>query len=422
MDDRIDVPLELEGFEVTSSQVVGGVLEVGVASTRKAACHHCGSVAVKGHGRHERRIRDRACAYPTVLRWSQRRLRCTDCGRTCRERHPELAGRRAVTNRFRRHLFERTIEQPFAHVAAAERVSLHRVMDAFESHAPGELGTEPAHPPEVLSIDESAFRRRFHFHTVISDPQHGRVLELLDGRTTEGVARWLEGLSPQVKAGVRTVTMDLFWAYRRAVEQGLPEARIVADKFHVLRAVTEAAQRVRRRFGRSHGAQHVGKEGGTDRQHHPRNDPEVFRLRWVFAKRSSRLSPAETAWLERVFARSGPELRAAWWIKEAFAAIYDAPDRGEAELRLDVWVGNLPAVGLPEFTNTWRTLQHWREPILAYFDHRVTNAYAEGITNKIKVMKRTAYGFRSPERYRAKVLLSTRHRRSNGGSAHRFSC
>ena len=215
--------------------------------------------------------------------------------------------------------------------------------------------------------------------------------------------------------------MDLFWPYRRAVEKALPDARIVADKFHVLRAVTAAVQRVRRRFGRGHGAQWVGAEGGTDRQHHPRNDPEVFRLRWVFAKRLGRLSDGEKEWLERVFARSGPELRAAWWIKEAFAAIYDAPDRAEAERRLEVWVGNLQAAGLPEFTNTWRTLQHWREQILAYFDHRVTNAFAEGITNKIKVLKRSAYGFRSPERYRTKVLLATGHWRSHGGSTHRLS-
>lgn len=144
-------------------------------------------------------------------------------------------------------------------------------------------------------------------------------------------------------------------------------------------------------------------------------------MRWVFAKRSNRLSEDEREWLERVFARSEPELRAAWWIKEAFAAIYEALDRAEAERRLDVWIGNLDAGGLTEFTNTWRTLQHWREQILAYFDHRVTNAFAEGITNKIKVLKRSAYGFRSAERYRTKVLLATGHRRSQGSSTHRLS-
>jgi transposase len=102
-------------------------------------------------------------------------------------------------------------------------------------------------------------------------------------------------------------------------------------------------------------------------------------------------------------------------LKEQFAVIYDAPDRIEAERRLELWLDHITAAGIPEFINTWRVLQRWREEILNYFDDRVTNAFAEGITNKIKVMKRRSYGFRDPFRYRQKVLLSCRHRRSQGG-------
>jgi transposase len=419
--DRIDVPLELEDFEVTSSEVVDGVLEVTVASTSRAACHHCGSVAVRGHGRNERRIRDRACAYPTVLRWSQRRFRCIDCGRTSRERHPELAGRKAVTNRFRRRLFERATREPFSHVARGERVSTYRVLEAFDSLASQELATVPLVPPRALSLDESAFRRRFRYSTVVSDPERGVVIDLFEGRSRTGVAAWLGRLSPQVREGIETVVMDLFWPYRRAVEAALPRARIVADKFHVLRAISQAAQRVRRRFSRRSYQQRLGRDGGSSRQHHPASDPELFRARWVFMKRASRLTETEASWLDDLFERTEPEVRAAWLLKESFAAIYEARDRAEAERRLDTWIHNLPAAGLTEFTNVWRTLSWWREQILAYFDDPLTNGFAEGITNKIKVMKRSAYGFRSPQRYRRKVLLSTSHRDWWAGSSHRSS-
>ena len=133
--DRIDVPLDLEGFEVTGSEVVGDVLEVSVRSSRRAACHHCGSVSVSGHGRNERRIRDRSYAYVCVLRWSQRRFRCDDCGKTFRERHPEVAGRRSVTQRFRKRLFERACNEPFTDVATAEAVTNYRVLEAVTHHA-----------------------------------------------------------------------------------------------------------------------------------------------------------------------------------------------------------------------------------------------------------------------------------------------
>lgn len=95
-------------------------------------------------------------------------------------------------------------------------------------------------------------------------------------------------------------------------------------------------------------------------------------------------------------------------LKEQFAAIYEAPDRAEAERRLEVWIDHIIEADLTEFTNLWRTLQWWVEPILAYFDDRVTNAFAEGITNKIKVMKRRSYGFTNRDRYRRKVLLTCR--------------
>lgn len=109
-------------------------------------------------------------------------------------------------------------------------------------------------------------------------------------------------------------------------------------------------------------------------------------------------------------ARSDPaalarEVSAAWWLKERFAAIYGARDRQIAELLLDEWIEDIERLGLLEFLNTWRTLQWWREEILNYFDDRVTDAFAEGVTNKIEVIKRRSYGFRNAESYRRKVLM-----------------
>lgn len=410
MNDRIGVPLELDGFEVIDSEVVGGVLEVSVRSTRRPACHHCGSVSVTGHGRHERLVRDRACSYPCVLRWSQRRFRCNDCEQTFRESHPAVAGKKRVTERFRRHLFERACIEPFTDVAASERVSGYRIEEAFEAHAAAELVELDPDPPRVLSLDESAFRKRFRFHTVFSDPERGAVLDLVEGRGKGAVFGGLLGMSDQARHRIETVVMDCHWPYRRAVEEALPKVRIVVDKFHIIRSIDAAAQRVRMRLGKRRYRQRVGHAGGVSRQHNPANNPTIYRARWVFMKRAHKLSDGERQWLEAVFDASVDELRLAWLLKEQFAAIYDAPDRAEAERRLAVWIDHITEAGLPEFLNTWRTLQWWSEQILNYFDDRMTNSFAEGITNKIKVLKRRSYGFRDPFRYRQKVLLSCRRR------------
>lgn len=401
MGERIQLPLELDDFEVLSSEIVDGALEVHVESSFPAACFHCGSVGVVGHGRCRRRIRDRSVGRPTVLVWHQRRFCCRDCGRTSRERHMTLAGRRAVTERFHRQLFEEACRRPFAEVAAAHGVSHWRVVEAFDAWAPGAVG--PVGTPRVLALDESAFRRRLHFNTVLFDPLARRAISVADGRDQRSAELLLFSLPSQVRAGVETVVIDCHWPFRKAVVEAIPDARVVADKFHVLRAVDRAANRVRVRAG--HQKNYRGRDGGTARQNNPRNDPVVYGVRWAFAKRRHSLSTGEAATLAAVL-DANPEVAVAWAMKEAFAAIYEAPDRAEAARRLAVWEHNLPAAGLPELSAVWRTLQWWREPILAHFDDRQTNAFAEGVTNKVKVMKRRSYGFRNLRRYRFKVLLT----------------
>lgn len=409
MGNRIPVPLDLKDFEVTGAELVGDVLEVEVVSTFPKACHHCGSMDVAGHGGRVRRIRDCPVGAPTVLVWRQRRFRCRDCDRTSRERHPEVTPRRAVTKRFRRRLFERAARQPFSAVAYEEFVSNYRVVEAFDSHAALEVAG-PQEPPRVISLDESSFKRGFRFVTILCNPEKSVVLDMVPGRDEKAAANAIGKLDPEIRARVEAAVIDCHWAYRRVIEDMLPNARVVADKFHVIRAVDEAAQKVRRRHGRRNFRDRAGRDGGLARQNHPANDPRVFRSRWVFMKRAGKLSHAERDWIWGVFEASADELRLAWALKELFATIYEAPDRFEAECRLFEWVDAIERAAIPEFLNTWRTLQWWTEEILAYFDHTMTNAFAEGITNKIKVIKRMSYGFRDPIRYRYKVLVGCRRR------------
>ena len=140
----------------------------------------------------------------------------------------------------------------------------------------------------------------------------------------------------------------------------------------------------------------------------------MWRSRWTFTKRADHLTDKETAVLTAIFTAQ-PEIGIAWWLKEAFAAIYQADTRKEAERRLDTWNHHIDVAGITEFINLRTTLGHWREPILAYHDDPQTNAYAEGITNKIKVIKRRGYGYRNPNRYRQLILMACGRRTEQHG-------
>lgn len=265
---------------------------------------------------------------------------------------------------------------------------------------------------------ESAFRKRHRYHTIFSDPEQGITFDLAAGR---GMGPALEGflrMDDQVRACVETVVIDCHWPYRRAVEALLPKARIVADKFHAIRVVDAAAQRVRVRNARKRRPR--GRDGGRCRQHNRRFNQLLWASRWTFMKRAHKLTARDREALLAVF-DTAPEVAVAWILKEDFAAIYEAPDRAEGERRLDAWIEDLEASGLRELKDAWRTLQWWRDQILNHLDDPVTNAFAEGITNKIKVMKRRSYGFRNDRRYRQKVLLACGRRGTGRSSTHRVS-
>lgn len=409
MGDCIEVPLDLEDIEVLSSQRVGGVVEVHVRSTLTPCCLSCGSVDVVGHGRHRRKLRDRPCGGPVTLIWQQRRVRCRDCGATSRERHPMVDASKRATARLRRDLFDAARQRPFRQVAADYAVSEWRVTDAFDDHAALALRSRAQLRPRVIALDESAFRRGFKYKTVLFAPELRALIEMADGRTQAAVNELLAGLDHQVRDGVEVVVIDLFWPFRRAVHAALPQATVVADRFHVQRAVTAAANKVRIRLGRRPPRLSSRTGQPMARMHSARFDRRATTARWAFLRRAHSLDHTDKAVLAELF-DAFPDAAVAWAMKEAFAGVYDAPSRQEAERRLDVWVANLEAAGLPELQTLWSQLSGWREQILAYHDHRHTNGFAEGMTNKIKVIKRSAYGFRNEARYRAKVLLSCQPR------------
>jgi transposase len=312
-------------------------------------------------------------------------------------------GRRSLTNRFRKYLFERAVREPIAQVATAEKVSFYRVVEAFDTHACDELAESPQCFPRVVNLDESAFRRMFRYHTVFSDPERGVVFELVEDRSQAAAELGFSLMSPDMRAGIESVAIDCFPPYRRAAEKWVPGARVVLDKFHALRMIDHCAHRVRTRVSRKRATNLPNNRSGGQ------FDRRVRRLRWVFSKRAHSLGDDERTKLFATF-ELYPEIGLAWLLKEEFACIYEAHDRDEARRRLETWRDHVMVSGIGEFVHTWqRTLGAWQEQILNYFDDRVTNAFAEGITNKVKVIKRGAYGFRNPMRYRSKVLLACGH-------------
>ena len=331
----------------------------------------------------------------TTLCWRKRRFRCQDCGRTFSEADPQLPPRQRVTQRFRRHLFAR-VRGGGAHaeVAREEATSRYQVERAFHLGAEGELAYPLERPSRRLALDEAAHRRGSQaLATVVCDLDRRRVFDVVDGRDRRTIERYLRSLPDKQRRTLETISIDPYEAYRQAVRAALPDVRIVVDPFHLVRGANSALDSVRRerqrfvRRQRRTGARQT--RGGGWRA-------ELFHARHRLLKARERLSERERRNLCELF-QSEPLIAEAWGLKEAFRAVYQTRDRSEAERRLELFLAAVERAAIPSFSAFAKGVKSWQAELLAYFDDPATNGHAEGVINKIKVIKRRAYGLPSFE-------------------------
>ena len=405
MRDEVNRLLGLEGFDVTAVEERGGVLEVVVELAVSAAvCPHCerGSIEVK-----ERPVvwvRDLSVSGRwTWLRWRKRRFACQACRRTFTEAHPEVPRRQRMTERFRRQLFVLARGGgAHAEIARNEGTSRYQVERAFRAGAAGQLAARPRVSPRRISLDEAHHRRGRELATIVSDVDRRRVIEVIEGRSRRIIERYLRSLPDEERDAVEVVSIDPYDAYRLAVQSVLPRAVVVCDPFHLVRGANTALDTVRRERQR---VAHSERGKGARRAGRTIWKRELYQARRVLLKGRERLSARERRRLCELFERE-PLIAEAWGLKESFRAIYRAADRRQADEQLERFLSGCRLAALPSFDAFAEGIRLWRAELLAYFDEPVTNGYAEGVINKIKVIKRRAYGLPTFDGFRHRVLVA----------------
>jgi transposase len=340
----------------------------------------------------------------THLVWRKRRYGCRACGRAFTESHPELPPRQRVTRRFRRRLRERVADgAAHAEVARCEQTTRYQVSRAFREATDELAERRERRPTRRLSLDEAKHRRARELATVVSDLDRQRVVEVLDGRIRRCVERYLRSLPEERRRAIEAVSIDPYEVYRQTIRHELPWARIVVDHFHLVRGANTALDSVRRVRQRDagrrkpQGARRSGKAASWRR--------DLYRARHRLLKAGERLTERERHRLCELFEHE-PQIAEAWGLKEAFRSIYRSPDRREAERRLDRFLQAVERAQLPAFTAFAEGVRLWRAELLAYFDEQVTNGYAEGVINKVTVIKRRAYGLPTFDGFRNRILLA----------------
>jgi len=314
----------------------------------------------------------------------KRRLACRPCGRPFTEPVPGVRPGYRTTERFRRSLLWACENfSDLSRVRRAFHCSSGYVYKALYAQLELERRKRLYPWPKVVGLDEHFFRRRRGFRsfvTMVVDYQHPRLFELVEGRTIGELEAAL-GHIPG-RENVRFVVADLCDPYKTFALRFFPNARVVADKFHVLRLLTPHINRRRRLIT---------------------GDRRSAIIRRLLLRSRWRLDHASRWALDR-WLDGFPELRQLYVAKEAMHSLYRIRGRDRARLALTALTDSLAASPLPELQTFRRTLLRWRREILAYFGTGLTNGRTEGFNNKAKLVKKRAYGYRSFQNYRLRLL------------------
>jgi len=406
--------LGLPGFVLLAVSEYDGEVEQAVeTSVTGEFCRGCGVAAIL-HGRRPVRVRDLPSAgRPVTLIWVKRVWRCAEprCATsTWTETSEAIRARASLTERARAEACRRVGQDghDVAAVAAEFGVGWHTVMRAVLDHGrprvddPGRLAGVTA-----VGVDETAYLAatavsHTEFVTGIVDltgrpDRPARLLDVVEGRSGTALSDWVSRQDQQWRDGITVAALDPFRGYATALRTHLPGAVRVLDAFHVTRLGLAALDEVRRRV----------QQDTLHRRGH-KQDP-LYRIRRLLRRAPETLSQHAWARLETGLLAGDPagHVTQAWMAAHELRYLYrrghDLPD---ARRRLHDILQRCVFSDVPELLRLARTLDAWRDELLAYFTTGgISNGPTEAINLLIKRIKRVGFGFRNFDNYRLRLLL-----------------
>lgn len=346
------------------------------------ACPRCGEWTKKTHDYRIQPIKDiPAFGKQTVLLLRKRRYRCS-CGKCFYEEVNFLPRYYRMTNRFSAYVIDklRTVCS-FTSIAKEVGVSTPTIIRIFDIV---QYGTPKL--PEVLAIDEFKGNTGSEkYQCILTDPHNHVVLDILPKRYSSYLTAYFKPIN---RSSVRFFVSDMWRTYSDFASTFFSDATQIIDKYHFIRQVVWAFEAVRK------------EEQKKFSRHH-----RIYfkRSKILLTKRFDYLKEEQKQQVN-VMLYSSPKLSSAYFLKELFYRVLDANDKQTAKKLMSDWILNAQASDIPAFVSCSKTFISWSTGIMNSFDYPYTNGFTEGCNNKIKVLKRNAYGYRNFNRFRNRIL------------------
>lgn len=349
----------------------------------KHRCPACGALTDRVHDYRMQIIKDVPLGRTTLLHLRKRRYRC-DCGKRFFEKNTFLPRYYRSTSR----LVAKIITAFHETVSASKIGTQFNVSGATAMRYFKCVSFRPTKLPEVLSIDEFKGNSGGQkYNSIIVDAEKHKVIDILPNRFENDLIRYFSQF--QSKTDVKYFVCDMNPHFREVAKACFPKAVIVADRFHVIRQVYWAMERVRKN--------EQNKLSSRFRKYFKRS-------RRLLMRPMEKLSGEEADKLALMF-EIAPRLADAYRLKNEFLEVIHSDSSKTGKPKLVDWLTAVEVMDSPEFDDCAKAYRNWFQEILNSMDVPWSNGFIEGCNNKTKVLKRVCFGMRNFSNFRKRILF-----------------
>lgn len=382
--------LGLPQYEITGTEERSGTVIISARYTGPVLCPKCGGNDLRSKGRYLRRVRHESLGMRrAVLHVVARKWLCKGCGAHFRQRFPGILRCQRASEPFRNSVFTRHWDGISRSRLARREGIASATVERWFQYFLDRLNAErkAAACPAILGIDEHFFTRKLGYATTFCDLKKHKVYDIVLGRSELSLEAYLEKL--EGKHLVKVVCMDLSVTYRAIVRKHFPNAKIVADRFHVIRLVNHHFLACWRDLDPV-GAKNRG-------------------LLSLMRRHRHNLKPEQSAKLD-AYLREHPPLETIYRFKQRLCSLLMKKHRTRRQCeplsrRFLKHIQQLRDAVFAPLVQLGETFHSWAAEIATMWRFTRNNGITEGFHTKMEVLQRQAYGFRNFSNYRKRVRV-----------------
>ena len=376
--------LNIKGVTVNSYRIEQETIYFKLGYFKESCeCPHCSHITDKINQIRDLHIRDMPIlGKATILTIGRRQFYCQYCQKYFTEPLDVIDFPRHITERYKNYIFERVKVSSITQIAREESLTYDQVKGIFEERYTSKKSILNL---EKLSIDEFSHRKGYKkFATVICDLGGTGLVEVIDSHRQEDIIKTLMEWSLEQRLMIKEVCVDMWGGFTKVIQEVFPNARITYDRFHVMKIVNKELEKIQKQC-----------KNKTKKL-------KIKHIKYLLMKNEKDLNEEQKNQVEKILACS-QRLNDAYRLKEDFREIYETHQTPEeAAMAIQQWIEKASML----YTDSIKTIKKHMQGICSYFYERVTSGMMEGINNKIKLIKRQAYGFTNFDHLRMRLLAS----------------